>query len=168
MKFHELVALFNTYTGAEGYADNTQLAQWFNEAQLDLSYDLARATETTISENNYTPPSDCLRIVDCSTDYEVTPTGNIMFASVPCKLYYVALPEPFTGSDTEQESSLDQPLHYLMALFAASRYWDLESEGDTEESGHANKWMGYYLQAKALAKSRMNLFGNKIDRWRIE
>jgi len=58
-------------------------------------------------------------------------------------------------------------LHDLLPLFAASRYWDRESEGDREETGHGTKWMEHYMRRKALLLSKaMHLFGHeKPERW---
>ena len=168
MNFGELSDLFINYTGAEGDVDSAQLASWFNEAQLDLAYDFTRAEELTLADSEIILPSNCLRIVDCSSSYSVLPTGKLMVDSIPAILYYTPIPEAFTGTNTMQESALPGAIHYLLAMFAASRYWDLESEGDAEESGHANKWMSYYLQGKAAAKSRLNTFGIKLDKWRVE
>ena len=54
-----------------------------------------------------------------------------------------------------------------MALFASSRYWDKESEGDSEESNHANKYMGYYLNGKKTALNKMSFGGDKPKYWTV-
>lgn len=168
MNFNGLKNLFENYTGVQGEIEDAGLAMWFNEAQLDLAYDFGNVIELSITDNTPVSLDDCLRVVDCTSTYSVKPTGDIILDSTPATLWYVQIPEQFTGADQDQESVLPGVLHYLMAIFAASRYWDMESEGDSEESNHATKWMTYYQAGKAQAKSRMQTVGPKLDRWRIE
>jgi hypothetical protein len=54
-----------------------------------------------------------------------------------------------------------------MAMFAASRYWDMESEGDGEESNHAGKWLSYYYQGKNAAKSRLPGASFDVTGWTV-
>jgi len=169
MTFGELKTLFESYTGIIDDVDNAQLALWFNEAQLDLAYDLGPVASADISaaDNDYSPGGDWLAVVACDIPYTRLPNGKLRFGSGSGKIYYRAMPEAFTGIDDGQESGLPRAAHYLPALFAAARYWDTESEGDGEESGQAAKWLGYYYQGKNLAKARSLTGQNPIDRWQV-
>ena len=162
---------FEVYIGSAGEVDNAQLALWFNEAQLDLAYEMGpvRSMELRVNEGAVFSPDDCcLRILASDLDFCHQPDGTLMFSNGGSgKLYYRAMPLPFTGIDDDQESELPLALHYLPALFAASRYWDSESEGDGEESAMANKWMSYYFQGKNQAKNRLDSAAMDIDRWQI-
>ena len=102
MMFSELRESFIAYTGAVGQVDDAQLALWFNEAQLDLAYDLAY-------DLHCTPPSD------------------------------------FSGTNGNQISELPKPVHYLLAMFAASQYWDMKNDGRL-----AANWMYRYYQDKSI------------------
>lgn len=75
------------------------------------------------------------------------------------------MPAPFTGASGNQISDLPPILHDLMPLWATSRYWDRESEGDAEESGHGTKWMGYYLRSREQCKNLLHLKGPKPEQW---
>jgi hypothetical protein len=77
-------------------------------------------------------------------------------------------PVLFTGSQEDAVSSLPAVLHDLLPVFAASRYWDRESEGDNEESRQGAKYMEYYQQGKLLRRSRdLHLNGDKPLRWEV-
>lgn len=77
------------------------------------------------------------------------------------------LPALFDAGNSSAVSELPPVLHDLLPIFAASRYWDRESEGDTEESMHGTKWMSYYQQQKALRKAMLNLGGEKPQQWAV-
>lgn len=109
MTFSELCESFIAYTGAVGQVDDAQLALWFNEAQLDLAYDLHR-----------TPPSD------------------------------------FSGTNGNQISELPKPVHYLLAMFAASQYWNMK-----DNSRLAANWMLRYYQDKSILR---NWFRQEVNR----
>jgi hypothetical protein len=59
------------------------------------------------------------------------------------------LPLPFDGKSGSQICELDPILHDLLPLFACSRYWATESEGDSEERRQANAYMDEYYSRKA-------------------
>lgn len=166
MNFSALVNLFEAYTQTDGAADNVVLALWFNEAEADLAYDLGPVVKYTYTEEaaEYEPPLDCLRIL--AGDFSRTPQGKLVFSGDKT-IYYRQLPASFTGADGEAESPLPLSVHPLLAMFAASRYWDQESEGDGEESAHATKWMNYYQLGKARAVSRLDLAGERVERWNV-
>lgn len=177
MNFADLRDLFENYTGvSESEVEDIDLALWFNEAQLDLAYDLGNIKSYTYEdgvasgeENDL--PSDVINLVDSTSEYEITLTGKIIFTNSGTQtIYYRAIPTSFTGIDPDAKCELHEALHYLLAIFAASRYWDKESEGDSEESQHATKWMQYYYQGKNAALSKLSIVNNinKVDRWIIE
>ena len=159
MKFSELCRAFTTYTGAVDQVDNAQLALWFNEAQLDLAYDLGPVSVLELEAapgESCLPGADWLCVTGCELDYVKLPDGRLRFSEGGRgDLFYRALPPAFSGADGDQESVLPEAVHYLLALFAAARYWDMESEGDGEESAHAKKWLSYYYQGKNVARSRL-------------
>lgn len=168
MEFSKLVEAFEAHTGLSGQPDAAVLAIWFNEAQADLALDLGpvKRLDFAAGAAEYDLPADFLALIEGSCT--LTPDNKLRFAAAaPRTIYYRALPAFFDGVDTSQESELDPALHALLPLWAASRYWDQESEGDYEESGHANKWMNYYLQAKQQATKRLARRGGGLERWQI-
>ena len=172
MKFSELVAAFETYTGVIGEIDDAELAIWFNEAQLDLSMDFGpiKTVQVMPDESGVAAvPSDSLRVLDCDADYGWNAAGQMVFRTTdPVAVTYRAMPGvQFTGADPEQLPDLPNYLHYLLAIFAAARYWDRESEGDTEEMNLANKWLVTYNAAKKEFISKLNQAGAFVDRWII-
>ena len=177
MDFADLRDLFENYTGvSESEVEDIDLALWFNEAQLDLAYDFGNIKEYVYEDGVEAGelndlPVDLINLVDSTIPYEITLTGKIAFAQngTP-SIYYRAIPLSFTGTEPEATSELHEALHYLLAIWAASRYWDKESEGDGEESQHATKWMNYYYQGKAVALSKLSIVNgiNKLDKWIIE
>lgn len=175
MNFQEMRAAFLTETGlVDSELDDTKIAQWFNEAQLDLAWELGRAEQYTYENTTggeYDLPADCLRIVNCSAGYKINELGKIRFDNDgDIILSYVGIPADFTATDLDQTSELHKSLHYLMVYFAASRYFDQESEGDSEESAHATKWMNYYLMGKNNAIARLRkLLGssNTLEKWTV-
>ena len=171
MTFEEMKEAFETYVGMSDQVDNAQLALWFNEAQLDLAYELGKVESESISVSageNYQPGLYWLRIVASELPFRREPDGSLTFEEEgDGKLYYRAIPTDMSGTDSSQESELPLALHYLPPLFAASRYWDMESEGDSEESSHASKWLSYYYQGKNLAKARLDQSSWDIGRWEI-
>lgn len=173
MTFEELVRSFETHTGLSGEVDNAQLAIWMNEAQLDLSLVMGNVaahtfTEDELTDGGYRLPADCLKLVDSTADYTQLPDGRLQFTSSGgATVYYRKNAAPFTGVDLSQISELPEPCHYLLPMWAASRYWDMESEGDGEESTHGTKWMNYYLQGKANLLRYMDLSSVKLDAWRV-
>lgn len=170
MNFAELKAIFENNTGVSGETGDTELALWFNEAQLDLAYDFGAIDSEVISaeDNDYAPGQDWLAIISCDIPYARLPDGKLRFSGGSGRIYYRKMPPAFDGLDQEQESALPNAVHHLIAIFATSRRWDVESDGDGEESGHATKWLSYYYQGKNMAKNRMNInSGDYVDRWNI-
>ena len=75
---------------------------------------------------------------------------------------------PFDGTNAAQVSELPASVHHLLPLFAASRYWLTEAEGDGEEMTQSNTYMQYYLAGKAQMLSRVrNLGGSRVDAWQV-
>ncbi|MBR5430483.1 MAG: hypothetical protein IK116_08180 [Firmicutes bacterium] len=171
MNFAELAQAFTAYTGAVDQVDNAQLALWFNEAQLDLAYDLGPVSRLELNAaagDTLLPGADWLCLTGCDLEYRRLADGRLLFpAGGQGCLYYRALPPAFTGVNGDQESTLPAPVHYLLALFAAARYWDMESEGDGEESAHAGKWLSYYYQGKNLARSRLPGSRSDAEQWTV-
>lgn len=175
MNFQEMREAFLTETGlVDSELDDSKIAQWFNEAQLDLAWELGKAKKYIYENTNggeYDLPDDCLRIVKCSAGYKINDVGKIEFDNDGnITLTYVGIPADFTATNLEQVSELHQSLHYLMVYFAASRYFDQESEGDTEESNHATKWMNYYLMGKNNAIARLRKLlnsSNTLEKWTV-
>lgn len=173
--FQQLKSEFIALTGvSDNEVTDEVFAVWLNECQQDLAYDMGTVSTTTYTATEgtaYDLPDGILRIVDCSDPhYELSDAGQIVFSFTgDVTLYYVAIPPAFTAEDADQVSTLNSTLHSLMPLWAASRYFDRESEGDPEESTHGTKWMNYYLRAKAQAMSRLHgLFGyNKLEKWTV-
>ena len=170
MTFEQLKALFQSYTGiGDTEVEDIELALWFNEAQLELAYDFGEVGSLAVS--NTALPADYLNTIKVSNSngmvgYEITPDGNII-SNTDATLYYRKYPTDFTGLDLSAKSALPEAVHYLMAIFAASRYWDKESEGDGEESNHANKWMGYFINGKQNALKKLSLGGAKPKYWTV-
>lgn len=175
MNFGEMKTTFLNYTGiTDGEVEETDLAIWFNEAQLDLAYDFGEIENQVYEDvklnEKYALPQTALQLLDIGSEYTITEDNKIQFANEgENTLYFRAIPPSFTGLEEEQTSTLHSALHYLIPIFAASRYWDKESEGDSEESTHATKWMNYYLQGKATALAKLSVANNinKVDRWII-
>ena len=173
MTFSEITEAFEAYTGVSGEIDDSELAIWYNEAQIDLALDFGRikTAELVPDENGLAaPPADNIMVVDANADYSWTSGGLLKFKTdAPVEVYYRAMPDPehvFTGANPNQTPDLPYSLHYLLALFAASRYWDRESEGDTEEMNLANKWWQQYQLTKKMFLSKMNRAGNSdINHW---
>ncbi len=171
MNFGQMRDAFLSYTGVVDPLDNAELAFWFNEAQLDLAWELApvEAYELAGARGTvFTPPDDWLVIIGGSKQYRVTGGGDIVLEEDgPCELYYRKIPEDFSGLNDEQTTVLHLGLHYLLPIFAAARYWEKEAEGDGEELNQASRWLSYYYQGKSLAKSRLFGINEPIDVWQI-
>ena len=171
MNFGEMRDAFLSYTGCTDPLDSAELALWFNEAQLDLSWELAPVKTETVTVGrggSFTPPDNWLTIIGGSGHYRVSPSGQVIpEEDGGLELYYRAIPEDFSGIDPDQECALHQGLHYLLPIFAAARYWDKEAEGGDEESAQANRWLSYYYQGKNLAKSRLFGRNEPMYQWEI-
>lgn len=171
MDFSQLKAAFETHTGITDETDAAELALWFNEAQLDLAWELSpvkKLAVTVEAGSSFTPPEQWLCVIGADKEYRITPDGKILFEQEgPAEIYYREMPTSFSGTDEEEESTLHQSLHYLLPLFAAARYWEKESEGDSEESSQASKWLSYYYQGKSLAKARLFGINDPVDCWQI-
>ena len=173
MKFSKLVEAFETYTGVVGEIDDAELAIWFSEAQLDLALDFGIIKTVLVQpdENGVaTLPADSLKLLDCDVAYGWNAAGQLAVGTTdPISVTYRAMPSrEFLGDDPDQVPELPSPLHYLLAIFAAARYWDRESEGDTEEMNLANKWMATYNTAKRDFIGKLNQAGAFVDRWIVE
>ena len=175
MKFSELVSAFETYTGVIGEIDDAELAIWFNEAQLDLALDFGAIKTASITPNAdgaVALPADNIKVLDCDAMYGWNAAGQLVVGTMdPVSVTYRAMPDPthvFSGADPDQTPDLPYMLHYLLAIFAAARYWDRESEGDTEEMNLANKWMATYNTAKRDFIGKLNQAGAFVDRWIVE
>lgn len=172
MNFSKLVEAFETYTGVVGEIDDAELAIWFNEGQLDLALDFGTIKTESIIPNEHgvaTLPSDSLKVLDCDAAYGWNAAGQLVVGTTdPVAVTYRAMPSTeFTGADPDQVPELPNCLHYLLAIFAAARYWDRESEGDTEEMNLANKWLVTYNAAKKNFIGKLNQAGAFVDRWTI-
>lgn len=173
--FAELKAAFEGHTGVSDDVSD-DLAIWFNEAQMDLTKDFGKVVKDisgdyadVASDSEYNLPDRCFGIIQCSCDYALTPDGKIVFdEGGEIILYYRQIPTMFVASTPDTECELDERVQHLLPMFAAARYWDMESEGDYEESGHGTKWMSYYLQGKASCKRAVETWNNTIDRWVVE
>ena len=165
--FQELKNRFDALTGLNDEIDNAVLAIWFNEAQLDLAFELGEiATEEYAAGAEQALPPALLRIVDCSAEYTLTPDGKLTLPGGGV-LYYRRAPAMFTGTEMDAVSELPEAVHHLIPLWAASRYWDMESEGDGEESSHASKWMAYYQQGKTYCLQLLDQARAALSEWRI-
>jgi hypothetical protein len=170
MDFGQLREAFITHTGITDEVDAAELALWFNEAQLDLAWELSQIKRQQLEPgtSSFVPPDDWLCVMGSNGLYRVSPDGNIIFEGAGAtEMYYRQIPENFSGIDDSETSSLHLGLHYLLPIFAAARYWDKESEGDGDESMQASKWLSYYYQGKNLAKSRLFGMNEPIDAWLI-
>lgn len=171
MNFSELREAFETYTNATDEVDAAQLALWMNEALLDLAYELGPVKKIEVeveAGEEYQPGIEWLRVVHSDIDFCRQPDGALKFLTGGSgKIYFRELPTPFSGTDSGQQSGLHPALHHLPALFAASRYWDQECDGDAEESSLAAKWLSYYYQGKNLARARLDNASWDIDSWRV-
>lgn len=175
MNFEQLYEKFVTDTNiGSGEVDNTEFAFWLNEAQLDLSWELGVSARHEYPDaetgQEYALPVGALRIIESSAPYEITAMGNITFAgSGSHSIVYRKMPTDFTGTDMAQVSGLHPALHQCLVLFANSRYWDKENEGDREESELATKWMSYYQLQKRQITNKLSatLSPIKVDRWQV-
>ncbi len=171
MDFSQLAAAFAIHTGITDEADPAELALWFNEAQLDLAWELAPVKKYQLEAKAgeaFIPPETWLSVIGADKDYHVGSDGAIIFDEAgPAELYYRELPLSFSGTDAAEESSLHQSLHYLLPLFAAARYWEKEAEGDSDEGRQASKWLSYYYQGKNLAKMRLFGINDPTECWKI-
>lgn len=181
MTFDKLQQLFISLTNTDE-VEPTTLALWFNEAQLDLALDFGEVKDASLpgllTLGASSLPGDLLRILDVqdgsgnSVDWEITPQGQIAVSgSGSCTLYYRAMPSvSFDGMTMDTESALPAPLHYLLAYYAAWKFWDMESEGDTEESNHATKFLNYYRTGKADMLAKLDFAGSSnsmVKQWMI-
>lgn len=172
MTFEQLSHAFAAHCGISGGVDGAVLALWLNEAQLDLALDMGNIVEHTfvdVTAEGAELPDDCLRVLAADQEYWILPGRRIAFPSEGSHtIRYRQQPKPFDAVDNLQVSELNPALHYLLPLFAASRYWDMESEGDGEESNHANKWLAYYRQGRAAMLSHLDCGCETVERWQIE
>ena len=177
MTFSELQELFVSLTNTDE-VDSSTLCIWFNEAQLDLALDFGEVKELPLRNAAlFDMPDDLLKVLTITesgdhADWGISPAGKLVLpSSGNYELVYRAMPSiQFSPVDVDAESALPAPIHYLMAYYAAWKFWDMESEGDTEESNHATKFLNYYRQGKATMLSKLDFDGaggSIVDRWRI-
>ncbi|MCR4963293.1 MAG: hypothetical protein K6B40_05370 [Firmicutes bacterium] len=171
MNFEQLKDQFAVLSGVND-CHNGDLYVWFNEAQTDLALAggmMATADYTVAGAGEaFALPEGFLQLADCDRAYTLTPDGKIVFASPgQARLYYYRLPKDF--SDAYQgECELAEIWHGLLPIFATSRFWDRESEGDGEESGHGSKWMKLYNDAKAKRLKTCGGWQRQLERWIVE
>ncbi len=177
MKYSELVAAFEAYTGVAGEIDDADIAIWFNEAQLDLAlyFGTVKTTEPLAPVSGViSTPVDTIKIIEIQSDntnlyYRKTGGGQIYVGTdQPVTIVYRAMPAPehlFDGTDPDCEPDLPYPIHYLLALYATAMYWYRESEGDTEEMNLANFWLAKYNAGKASFIKMMDRAGDDVDHW---
>ena len=101
MNFGEMREAFLSYTGITDDVDNAELALWFNEAQLDLAWEMAPVQTYTLvchEGEAFSLPEDWLTVIGGDHPYRVTAAGSI----VPehegeLQLYYRAVPQQLFG-----------------------------------------------------------------------
>lgn len=177
MKYNELVAAFEAYTGISGEIDDADIAIWFNEAQLELAlYFGTIKTETVTPDSSgvLSTPVDNIKIIEITSDgqnlyYRKTGGGQIYVGTdQPVTIVYRAMPAPehlFDGTDPDCEPDLPYPIHYLLSVYAAAMYWYRESEGDTEEMNLANYWLAKYNAGISKFIKMMDRAGDDVDHW---
>ena len=173
MKFSEMVTLFEANTDTR--VDSADLAQWFNEAQLDLAFDFAPVKSYTyadVSANSpQDPPDDNIMIMDCDMNYETNAAGQLIFSDVPATIMYRYMPPEtslFVSTEADRESYLPKALHHLMVLWACYRYYVRDGEVDSEEMTAALRWQQDYYIAKNMAKNRLDHSGGgNVRQWTI-
>ena len=206
MNFNELQKLFISLSNTDEVEEST-LALWFNEAQLDLALDFGEvkayqhsntspssavvtspqeagaggednATASTQIEATTALPGDLLRILYVQDsmgqpiDWEITAQGLLCVKDASeYTLYYRAMPSvSFSGLAENEESALPTAVHHLLAYYAVWKFWDMESEGDTEESNHGTKFLNYYRNGKADMLAKLDFAGstgNLLRTWTI-
>ncbi len=171
MTFADLKSRFEALTGISDCA-NEDLMVWLNEGQLDLALVAGRIVRQQYSDvlagEELELPERFLRVEDCDRVYRLTPDGKIIFGlGGEVSLYYRQLPAefPLFGEGVCEINPLFQD---LLPLFAASRYWDRESEGDGEESNHGTKWLKQYLDGKAKRLKALGLWDQQLEQWTVE
>lgn len=170
MTFLELQTAVQTHIdGAE--LEAAQLALWLNEAQNDLSLDFGPVRQQTYDGGDgstvYTLPDDCVAVLTADDAYSFTADGYLYFPNGgTVTVSYRAFALPFDGTDGKQVSELPAATHYLLPLFAASRYWLTEAEGDSEEMTQSATYLQYYQLGKAQLLSRMD-FGTRAKVWQV-
>lgn len=178
MTFSELVRSFETYTGIIGEVENSDLSEWFNEAQLDLAlyFGPIKTVEIMPVSGILSPPPDTIKIIEItgsgeSIYYRKTGGGQIYVGTdQPVSLVYRAMPDPahvFDPENTDPDKEPDLPfaVHYLLAIYATSMYWYRESEGDPEEMALANFWLAKYNAGISKFIKLMDRAGDDIDHW---
>lgn len=165
--FRELKEMFESYTQTDGEVDNVQLALWFNEAAVDLAYDLGPVERHEIAEQVMEPGNDWLRVVACDAEYVKRPDGVFLFEEEGGYIYYRVMPKLYLGIADDEDCGLSSALRNLPALFAAARYWDTESQGDVADSNQAGRWLNYYYQGKALALTRLEEARLEMESWLV-
>lgn len=173
MNFSQFKQIFLAHTGLnDGDVQDSVLAVWLNEAQLDLAYECG---EMDVAHYSGVPPAegwelpeDCLTVVDGDDGFFVNNLNKVSFSTGSGgDIYYRKYPNVFTGVLTD-ECYLPRAVQHLMPIFAAARYWDMESEGDSEEMNLATKWMNYYQMGKATALRNLDQARSHLQRWKIE
>ena len=179
MNFSELVRSFESYTGVKGEVENSDLSEWFNEAQLDLSlyFGPIKTTEPlTPVSGVLSPPVDTIKIIEIQGNgkeisYRKTGGGQIYVGTdQPVSIVYRAMPDPAHvfdpgNPDPDREPDLPFAIHYLLAIYATAMYWYRESEGDTEEMNLANFWLAKYNAGISKFIKLMDRAGDDIDHW---
>lgn len=172
MQFSELKNIFLAHTGLnDGDIEDSIISIWMNEAQRDLAYECgeqaAESYEGAQPIEGWAMPDNCLKIIDGDRDFYINNLGRIVFtAGGGGVIYYRKYPTSFTGAHLD-ESDLPEAVQHLLPIFAAARYWDRESEGDTEEMNLSTKWMNYYQMGKATAIRNLSQAGCGLQKWTI-
>ena len=150
--------------------DNSLLLIWINEAQDAIASEYGVKTSKQIiavTDVEYPITSDFLRVLEVRNSdgedyiwYNITEWGDISFADDDTyTIHYLKTPTPVAGNNDIAEPSVHDFLHSLIPVYAAAKFYDRESLGDTEESQMANKLMGQFeynlaKRVKALKNRR--------------
>lgn len=165
MTVGELRAAFEAFV--DDTVDNSVFLIWLNDAIQDASLKYSPMTSVVIDASalEYTAlPADFLSLIEVldtqgelCRDFETTEWGSIRFATAGTyTVHYHRMANALTANDDNAVPDLPTLMHSPLYIFAASRYWDRESMGDTEESDMSSKLMRQYenAMAKIVAKLR--------------
>lgn len=177
MNINDIQTQFQQYIGDT--VDTGILLVWINEAQRDIALKYGKTVKTTLIVDDTLEvalPNDFMAIKSVSQagvalypDVFSINSRGVFVAAVAGSydIEYVKLPDTIATGNGLLEPEVHSMFHDLIAMFAASRYFDGEAQGDGEEMGQAQSWMAYYRSGLQQRGGIYSSSFKKLTGWQV-